>query len=144
MKLVRTKDVAGLLAAACCAVSLPADAVINGYYDAVYLQMTDTANGWICESTAPGIAPPGDLVVYTGGPAGGGGTLYIATSVSNAWNHSRPDVPLAGYCGTNQNTGWELVGWFDGITYVYYRDTGGGLQLLQGSPKNCSGPGWCY
>jgi hypothetical protein len=119
--------------------SLPSRAAINGNFDAVYVDMVDTLTGWICESTSPNNSPPGDLVLYTGGAAGSGGSEHVSWPVSLHWGIYRPDVPSAGFCGSNNYTGWSAQTWipFNTDLYLYYRDTSGGLTLLGGSPKNC-------
>ena len=119
--------------------SLTANSAINGYFDAIHYGLVDDAYGWICDSSNPNTAPPGNLVWYSGGPAGGGGTIWQENSVSFYWGFYRPDVPAAGYCGSNQYAGFGAHDWIPSTVYLYYRDTSGNLTLINGSPKICSG-----
>jgi hypothetical protein len=126
----------------------PAQAAVIGWFDAIDMQMVDNGFGWICESTDPNTAPPGNLVVYIDGPAGVG-QLYLEYSVASMWGALRLDVPQSGQCGSNNNTGWNTGAAYlsaHPTIHVYYRDTGGTLHELNGSPKDCTGqpaPGYC-
>lgn len=121
--------------------ALPANAAIFGWFDVIYVGMFDTATGWICDTADPNSVPQGSLVIYRNG------TYYGEQAVSSAWGGYRPDVPAAGYCGSNSYTGWSLSGWFTGTGVaidVYYRHPDNSLQLIGGSGKVCNGPGICY
>jgi hypothetical protein len=124
-------------------IAATSQAAIIGSFDGVDVQMTDTAYGWICDSSSPNTQPPGDLVMYDG-PAGGGGSVIQGYPMSSSWGYSRPDVPAAGFCGSNAHTGFQLVGWFYPDTvYLYYKFPNNTLQQI-GTAHNCSsGPGWC-
>ena len=122
------------------AASPSAFAVINGWFDMVHVGSVDTAYGWICESSNPGTAPTGNLVVKSDGNTVG------TFSVSSSWGGYRPDVPGAGYRGSNNYTGFAVMGrfWHSGEQIdVYYDD--GTQQLIGGSGKLCTTvPGDCY
>ena len=127
----------------------PSQAAVIGWFDAIDVQMVDTAFGWICESTDPNTAPPGNLVIYIDGAAGGGGQLYHEEAVSAVWGHPRQDVGESGLCGTNYYAGWSMGPLYladHPPVHVYYRDAGGTLHEMNGSPKDCTGqpaPGYC-
>ena len=121
--------------------STPSHAAIIGYFDVIYVGMVDSAAGWICDTNVPYQPPPGNLVIYIDGPVGVG-ELYYEASVSSVWYQERPDVANAGLCGGFRYTGWHTPAlWLAShpTVHAYYRDTGGTLQELNGSGKNCTG-----
>jgi hypothetical protein len=135
-----SKFMATLGATACALLSFPVQAsTIRGWFDAVGIGMVDTAYGWICDESNPYQPPAGVLSVYVGGTHQGDYPLN-----GGNWGMTRSDVPEAGFCGGNANVGWAILSWFNYPMYVYYKHPDGTLQLLGGSPKTCTGPGWCY
>ena len=139
-----TKSVCASIAMALLgAAAAPASANILGWFDSVNVAMVDNAYGWICDSASPNTAPAGDLVVKNRNSGFTVGTYSVASS----WGGYRPDVPSAGFCGSNDYTGWTVMGWFahtDEPIDVYYRFPDTTMQLLGGSGKVCNGVGWCY
>ena len=125
--------------AALAVLATPAQATVIGYFDAAYIAMSDSIYGWICESSSPNTAPPGDFLVKRDGTFNS-----LSYSVATHWGHYRPDVPAAGLCGSNAYTGFQLSDWFAASDLrLYYRDGNGNLHEMNGSPKNCSALGWC-
>ena len=139
MKRQALKAAVALLASAIASV---AHAGIQGYFDKLNVASTDTAYGWICDTSNFSTAPAGELVIYVAG------SYYGEVEVANVWGGYRPDVPSGGFCGTNNYTGWAITGWFatpnSPGTQIYYRHPGGTLELLGGSGKVCPNPGDCY
>ena len=142
MKLVKTAIAA--VTALCFSTAASAH-TIRGWFDVINVGMVDVAYGWICDYWNPYQTPLGaTLVVYTGGPAGGGGSFYFETALNqNSWYGYRPDA--ASQCNGYSYSGFSLAGWFaPGPMHLYFRDQTGALNELPGSPKTCSGPGLCY
>ena len=130
----------GAVAIAASLVTTTSHAAIVGYFDAIQIGMVDSASGWICENLSPTTTPPGNIVITIDGPYGVG-TVAMDEPVANIWGGTRTDVPQAGYCIGNNNTGWSAGGmWLANhpTIHAYYK-YGAMLQELGGSGKNCSG-----
>lgn len=135
--------VASVASAFSLAFASPAHAAPNGWFDCLTIGSSDSITGWICESTDPfNTASYGVLSVYVNGPAGTGshyGDYYAGGGVY------RPDVPAAGFCGSNNYAGFGLAGWYwthpSTTIYLYFKDNNNNLTLLGGSPKTLTGPG---
>jgi hypothetical protein len=140
MKISTRKTLLALALASALGAASSSQAAIIGYFDMINVGMTDTAYGWICDTSSPYTAPSGNLVVYVEG------SYYGEQSVTSAWGGARSDV--ASSCGRNGYAGWTIVGWLASDnspgTEIYYRLPDNSLQLLGGSGKVCTQLGNCY
>jgi hypothetical protein len=138
------KALACVVAASMAAV--PSQAAIIGYFDQANINMVDSVSGWLCDSASPYTAPSGTLELWNGTPASG--TLVTSMPMSYVWGESRPDVPAAGLCGTNANTGWTMIDWFsvaDNLS-IYFKFPNNTWQRINGGPYDCTAftpPGTC-
>jgi hypothetical protein len=124
--------------------SVPVQATTLYSFDNVYIGSVDTIYGWICNTASPYSNPGGSIAVYSGGPPGGGGTLYDTYPLSINWGFA--SAGSAASCGGNGNAGFQLNLWLPGpFIYLYWKTPANVLYYIDGSPVDCTGdgPGWC-